>query len=135
MSHFSKVKTVIKDLSSLIEALKAMGYDESVIEQGDAIDIADYFHGHNTVQVAIRRENLKGKMGTYSDLGFKLQDDGTYELILDNYFRDAADAWVKQMNQEYAKAVIVKNIAWQGYQVESQETLADGSVRLVVAQW
>jgi len=135
MSHFTKVKTTIRDLDCLKEALKALGYDSSVIEEGKAIDIVDYYGTHHTVQVAIRKKNLKGFLGQWSDLGFARQDDGTYELIADNMRQAELSRWTAQLTQQYALNVVVKTSAWQGYQAVEQETMQDGTIRLVMRQW
>lgn len=135
MSHFTRVKTTIRDLDCLKEALKAMGYDSSVIKEGKSIDIVDYYGQHHNVQLAIYKRDLKGFLGRYSDLGFKLQDDGTYELIVDNFYPQDLEQWTKKLTQHYATNVVVKTSMYQGYAIAEQETMEDGTIRLVMQSW
>lgn len=134
MSHFTKVKTSIRDLDCLLEALKAMGYDSGVIEQGN-ITIQDYYGAKQKANVVIRKANLKGSMGRFSDMGFVRNEDGTYEMIADGFYPDDLHKWTNELTQNYALNVVIKTTGYQGYMPVEQQKMQDGSIRLVMRQW
>lgn len=131
MSHFTQIKTQISDLDCLKRALEYMGLQ---YEEGENITLKGHY-GDSKGQLAVRKRNLPGRLGTYTDLGFAVKEDGTYEIVMDDFFPDEATKFVNSLTQRYAREVIVQNMSWQGYTVESENVEADGTVRLVVSQW
>jgi len=123
-------------LECLLSALKAMGYEGGKVEQSDkGITIQDYYGSKQKAQVVIRKANLKGEMGRWSDLGFARKEDGTFELIADGFYPDTLESWTSELTQQYALGVVVKTTGYQGYLPVEQQKLQDGSIRLVMRQW
>ncbi|NJN88723.1 MAG: DUF1257 domain-containing protein, partial [Leptolyngbyaceae cyanobacterium SL_7_1] len=71
-----------------------------------------------------------------NDIGFKQQADGTYSAIISDYDRPRySQAWVNQLTQRYGYRVLKQTAPAQGFTIEEEETLADGTIRLVVGRW
>ena len=132
MSHFTKVRTEIRDKACLKKALKKLGY---AFEEGENVSLVGYFEHDRTADIVIRKRNLPGRLGTYTDVGFSRNSDGTYELIIDDYFPSASKEFADAISQAYAYQVVVSNAALQGYSVEEEQNMQDGSVRLVMTKW
>ncbi|TVQ48734.1 MAG: DUF1257 domain-containing protein, partial [Gloeocapsa sp. DLM2.Bin57] len=69
------------------------------------------------------------------DLGFRCQGDN-YELV--------ADFWGAKINQEqfmnsilqkYAHTTLLSQVQEQGFDIEEEEVLDDGTVRVLVGKW
>ncbi|MBC8231069.1 DUF1257 domain-containing protein [bacterium] len=70
MSHFSRLRTKIKDKDTLLNCLKELGYQ---VQLGGSIQ---GFQGRRDVEVAVRlREGY--------DIGFVRGASGTYDIIAD----------------------------------------------------
>lgn len=82
MSHFVPIKTSMKDVDSLVDALVAMGFKRENIEvHKTATTIRDYHKDTKKANVAIRKEYT----GIPSDIGFEKETDGTFTSHLDDY--------------------------------------------------
>lgn len=125
MSHFTCIKVQIKNGEILHRVLQDLGYRVECDAQ-----VRGYQGDKTQAQYVIRRDNGY-------DLGFRRSDgDENYELV--------ADFWGAKINQKdflnpilqkYAHAALLESAQTQGFAIESQETLEDGSVRLVVGKW
>ena len=128
MSHFSTVKTELRDLSSLVDALGDMGHSP---RQGE-LQVRGYRGQTVTAQLAVAQDNG-------SDIGFRWNAaSGSYELVTD------LDLWqqpvpverfLAQLNQRYALRSILAATAEEGFQVAEQTNAQDGSIELVVTRW
>lgn len=127
MSHYTQVRTQFKDREVLLQALEACGYHPQVFEQ------AQHLYGYRgdvrpeTAEVVIPRAQL---FSAANDLGFKRQEDGTYNVIMFDYGRDLQQRIMQKVTQRYATIKATKTLKAKGYQVR-QTQQADGSVRLV----
>ena len=70
MSHFSTIKTKIKEKPILLEALQLLGHD--INEDVKLENPLDHEHKQWQVDVAVG-----------DDIGFRLNKDGVYELVTD----------------------------------------------------
>lgn len=134
MSHFTAIKTQIKDAEALVKALADVGF-----KQVERHDIAQHLYGFQgdmrsqSAEVIVRRKYI----GTASnDIGFQRQKDGTFEAIISEYDRRKyAQPWLNQIMQRYAYHALVAAAPTQGFTVEAEEVLADGTIRVVVGKW
>jgi Protein of unknown function (DUF1257) len=126
MSHFSQIKTQIRNLGSLEAALNDMG----IAYQTGTATVQGYRGQTNEAQVAIAQENGY-------DIGFRW--NGTeYELVADlQYWQQplTVDGFLRQVTQRYAYHTVVNETTKQGFQVAEQQKQADGSIRLVLQRW
>ncbi|MGF1538634.1 MAG: DUF1257 domain-containing protein [Elainellaceae cyanobacterium] len=126
MSHFSQIKTQIRNLSSLKAALTDSGVDW----QEGPVDIRGYRGQTQSADVAIAQDNGY-------DLGFCWNGEA-YELVADlQYWQQplSVQGFLNQVTQRYAYRTIVAESAQKGFQVAEQQTQPDGSVRLVLQRW
>jgi hypothetical protein len=126
MSHFSQIKTQIRNLASLEAALTDLG-----IEWKPGSRMVRGYRGQTrNAEITIEQDNGY-------DLGFSW--NGTeYELVADlQYWQQplSVDGFLRQVTQRYAYHTVVKETARQGFQVSEQQQNEDGSIRLLVQRW
>ena len=103
MSHFSTIKTKIKNKPELIEALQLLQYD--VQEDQELINPIDHQHEKVKVDVSI---------GT--DIGFRLNNNGEYELVADIQTWNQPippERLIEKVTQQYARMTIHNTIKEQ----------------------
>jgi Protein of unknown function (DUF1257) len=126
MSHFSNIKTQIRNLTSLKAALGDMEVDW---QEGPA-KIRGYQGETRNAEVIIAQNN------DY-DIGFSW-NGREYELIADlQYWQQplTVEGFLRQVSQRYAFHTVVNETAKQGFQISEQQKNEDGSLRLVVQRW
>lgn len=126
MSHFSQIKTQIRNLDSLKDALTDLGIDWKPGQR----EVRGYRGLTESAEVTIEQENGY-------DIGFKWNGK-EYELVADlQYWQQplSVEGFLRQVTQRYAFNTVVKETARQGFQVAEQQKNEDGSIRLVVQRW
>ncbi|MEM6448942.1 MAG: DUF1257 domain-containing protein [Cyanobacteria bacterium P01_D01_bin.105] len=128
MSHFSQIKTKLRNLSSLQLALN----DSGIRWEAGPKAVRGYQGKTETAEVVIEQENGY-------DVGFKRNDEtGDYELVADlQYWQQplSVDGFLNQVTQRYAYHTVLNESAGQGFQVAEQVENKDGSIRLVLQRW
>ncbi|MEL6491595.1 MAG: DUF1257 domain-containing protein [Cyanobacteria bacterium J06634_6] len=128
MSHFSQIKTKLRNLSSLQLALN----DAGVSWQAGPKAVRGYQGDTTTAEVVIEQENGY-------DVGFKHNaQTGDYELVADlQYWQQplSVEGFLNQVTQRYAYHTVVNESAVKGFQVSEQVANEDGSIRLVLQRW
>ncbi|EKU99615.1 Protein of unknown function (DUF1257) [Leptolyngbya sp. PCC 7375] len=128
MSHFSQIKTKIRNLPALQAALTDIGTDWKAGPQ----KVRGYQGKTETAEVVIEQENGY-------DLGFKHNaDTGDYELVADmQYWQQplSVDGFLNKVTQRYAYHTVLGETSRQGFQVAEQQTTKDGAIRLVLQRW
>ena len=126
MSHFTQIKTQIRNLDSLQAALTELGIDWKL---GPTM-VRGYRGQTRNAEIAIEQENGY-------DLGFSWNGN-EYELVADlQYWKQplSVDGFLRRVTQRYAYQTIVKETAQQGFQISEQQQNEDGSIRLLVQRW
>ncbi|NEP86628.1 MAG: DUF1257 domain-containing protein [Okeania sp. SIO2C2] len=126
MSHFSQIKTQIRNLNSLQSALTDLGIDW----KSGPTEVRGYRGQTSTAEVVVEQNNGY-------DLGFTWNGN-EYELVADLQFWQQAwsvDRFLNMVTQRYAFHTVVNETAKQGFHVTEQQKNQDGSVRLVVQRW
>ena len=125
MSHFSTIKTKIKHKPQLIEALELLQYD--VQENKELINALDHQH-----------EKVKVDVSIGDDIGFRLNNNGEYELVADiQTWKDPVPPkrFVEKVTQQYARMTVHNQIKEMGFQVEEEWEMDDNSIELTVTRW
>tara|TARA_B100000131_G_scaffold83497_1_gene80480 strand:+ start:368 stop:781 length:414 start_codon:yes stop_codon:yes gene_type:complete len=136
MSHFSTIKTKLKDKSIIIEALNLMG--ERVNNPEDL--------GMSVVDLVITNPShaedhpiVEADFSIGVDIGFKLnKETGTYELYADRQTWNKnipIERFMEKLTQQYARMTIHNNIKEEGFQVEEEWEMDDNSIELTVSRW
>ena len=128
MSHFSTVKTELRDRESLLAALRDLGQEPSSGEQ----PVRGY--RGQTVTADLCCPQREG-----GDIGFRWNSaEQRYELVTDlDLWKQSVpvERFLAQLTQRYALQSILRSSAEEGYQVAEQRQQADGSIELVVTRW
>ena len=125
MSHFSTIRTKIKHKPQLIEALELLQYD--VQENKELINPLDHQH-----------EKVKVDISIGDDIGFRLNNNGEYELVADiQTWKDSVPPkrFVEKVTQQYARMTVHNQIKEMGFQVEEEWEMDDNSIELTVTRW
>lgn len=126
MSHFSQIKTQIRNLSSLQSALTDLGVDW----KSGPCPVRGYRGQTETAEVAIEQDNGY-------DIGFRW-NGAEYELVADlQYWKQESnvDRFLSRVTQRYAYHTVLNESTQKGFQVAEQQQNADGSIRLVLQRW
>ena len=128
MSHFSTIKTQLKEAEPLIQALNILGYNINQQEnfvKGDkgkftSVDISMHLPGDTQV-------------------GFKWDNNSNaYELVTDLdlwKFDLPVERFLSKITQMYAYNTIISQTKEEGYQIVEQTNNNDGSIELVLTKW
>ena len=128
MSHFSTVKTELRDLPSLMGALADLGHNPS---QGDQ-PVRGYRGQTVMAQLTVPQHNG-------ADIGFRWNpESSSYELVTDLQLWQQPvpiERFLARLTQRYALRSILAATEEQGFQVAEQTASGDGSIELVVTRW
>lgn len=128
MSHFSQIRTKIRNLSSLQSALTDLGVDWKPGPQ----KVRGYQSQTCDAELAIAQDNGY-------DVGFRWNSaTNEYELVADlQYWQQplSVDGFLNQVLQRYAYHTVLSETSRQGFQLAEQTSQEDGSVRLVLQRW
>ena len=125
MSHFSTIKTTIKNKPELVEALELLQYN--VVQDVKLEHPLDHEHKEWQVDVAIG-----------NDIGFRLNKDGVYELVADiQTWKDPVPPkrFIEKVTQQYARMTIHNTIKDMGFVVQEEWEMDDNSIELTVTKW
>ena len=125
MSHFSTIQTKIKNKPQLLEALELLQYN--IQEDQELINPTNHQH-----------EKVKVDVSIGNDIGFRLNNNGEYELVADiQTWKDPVPParFVDKVTQQYARMTIHNQVKEMGFQVEEEWEMVDGSIELTVNRW
>ena len=128
MSHFSTIKTQLKEVKPLIQALNNLGYN---INQEEKL-VKGYKGKFTSVDISM---NLPGN----TKVGFKWDNNSSsYELVTDLdlwNFEIPVERFISKVTQMYAYNTIISKTEEDGYQIVEQKNKNDGSIELVLTKW
>tara|TARA_B100001996_G_scaffold104308_1_gene78412 strand:+ start:637 stop:1017 length:381 start_codon:yes stop_codon:yes gene_type:complete len=125
MSHFSTIKTKIKKKPELVEALQILQYD--VQEDQELINPIDHKH-----------EKVKVDVSIGSDIGFRLNSNGEYELVADIQTWNQPippKRFIEKVTQQYARMTLHNTVKAKGFKIEEEWEMDDNSIELTVSRW
>lgn len=123
MSHFTSIKVQIKNGEVLHQVLQELGHK---------VECNTFVRGYNgdrtEAEYVIRQKNGY-------DLGFRRRGEN-YELVADFWAANInQQAFLNPITQKYAHKTLMATVHEQGFNVEAEEILEDGTVRVVVGRW
>ena len=125
MSHFSTIKTKIKEKPYLIKALQLL---QCIVEENVEL-VNPLNHQHEKVKVDVSIGN---------DIGFRLNNNGEYELVADIQtwnFSIPPQRFIENVTQQYAKSIITDAVEERGFTIEKESTTIDNTIELVATRW
>ncbi|KPQ33282.1 MAG: DUF1257 domain-containing protein [Phormidium sp.] len=126
MSHFSHIKTQIRDLDALQQALTELKLDWKAGPK----DVRGYRGQVHSAAIVVEQDNGY-------DIGFSWNGQA-YDLVADLQFWNQpipVERFLSKITQQYAFSTVMQETAKQGFQVSEQQTQKDGSIRLVLQRW
>ena len=128
MSHFSAIKTKIRNKPELQEALELLQYN--VVEDQEL---------RVTGAHGIKHETVTADLAIAKDIGFRSNPmTNEYELVADLETWDQpipVERFIDKVNQQYARMTIHNSIKKMGFQIEEEWEMEDNSIELVVTRW
>ena len=128
MSHFSTIKTQIKEVKPLIKALNTLGYPINQEEK--------FIKGYRGKSTAV---DISMNLSSDTKVGFKWDNNSNaYELVTDLdlwKFELPVERFISKVTQMYAYQTIISKTKEDGYQIVEQKNKNDGSIELVLTKW
>ena len=128
MSHFSAIKTKIRNKPELQQALELLQYN---VEEDQELRVTGA-HG-------IKHETVVADLAIAKDIGFRLNPmTNEYELVADLETWNQpipVERFIDKVTQQYARMTIHNQVKEMGFQVEEEWEMVDGSIELVVNRW
>ena len=134
MSHFTRVRTKLRDPELLVKALASVGF--TTVEAHDSPQTLYGYQGDarpERAEVIIRRRHI-GRLS--NDIGFRRREDGGFEAIISEYDRSRYDqAWLTKVARAYGHAAALRYADENGYEVDSDVVAENGERRLVLRRY
>ena len=128
MSHFSAIKTKIRNKPELQQALELLQYN---VEEDQELKVTGA-HG-------IKHETVIADLAIANDIGFRLNPmTNEYELVADLETWNQpipVERFIDKVNQQYARMTIHNQVKDMGFQIEEEWEMEDNSIELVVTRW
>ena len=128
MSHFSTIKTQLKESKPLIKSLNQLGYE---VNQEKKF-VKGYKGQFTAVDISLDLPND-------TKIGFKWNDSSnSYELVTDLdlwKFDLPVERFISKITQMYAYHTIIAKTKEDGYQIVEQKNQSDGSIEMVLTKW
>jgi hypothetical protein len=130
VSHFSRVRTALRDREVLTTCLEELGYE---VSEGGTIRSRD---GVREVDLSVRTANGNG-------IGFVKDAGGCYTLVADWWgmrgrdrrILDRMNGTLARVQRRYAERMIRDHIENEGFSLVERREEEDGSIRIVVRRW
>lgn len=129
MSHFTRVKTVIRDQVLLQDTLRQLHYR---FQAGERVPIRGYQGNTEYGQVVV-------DTGSAYDIGFQRQADESFAVCTDwwgvnNKTQLREESFLQQVNKTYAHLAVKQQVLASGYIIEDEVVLPNGEIELVVCE-
>ena len=128
MSHFSTIRTKLRNKPQLQEALEILQYD---VKQDQELKVSGS-HG-------IGHETVEAELAIGTDIGFRMNPmTGEYELVADLETWNQpipVERFMDKVNQQYARMTVHNVVQDMGFQVEEEWEMEDNTIELTVTRW
>lgn len=131
MSHFTRLRTKLRDPDLLAAALRRVGYPH--VEVHETPQALYGYRGDarpERAEVIVRREHVGHAS---NDIGFARQADSSFEAIISEYDRARHnESWLGTLGQAYGHAAALQYAETHGFDVLIDEVEQDGTHRLTL---
>ena len=128
MSHFTSIKTTIRNKPQLIEALELLQYN---VTEDQELKVTGA-HG-------IKHEVVEADVAITKDIGFRLNPNSNeYELVADLETWNQSipvERFIDKVTQQYARMTIYNSGTELGFKVDEEWEMDDNSIELTVSRW
>lgn len=128
MSHFVKIRTQLREREHLVQALRDLHHQ---YREGTNLVVRGYAGNREQAEVVV-------DTGSAYDIGFR-RTGQEYEVVADWWGVEGhtpirQGAFIQQINRQYAYHLIHEQAREQNLVVETEETLENGDVVLVLSE-
>lgn len=131
MSHFTKVKTKIKNLEMLKQALQVIGLTFTEAEENEQVTVKGWENNNLEAQMSIDPGCSYGIAVNKVDDGYELNADW---WAIETYTGKTQQEFLSTIEKQYAYETIMDKIKQQGYSVVTEEESKE-QIRIVVRRW
>ena len=128
MSHFSTIRTKLRNKPQLQEALEILQYD---VKEDQELKVSGA-HG-------IGHETVEAELAIGTDIGFRMNPmTGEYELVADLETWNQpipVERFMDKVNQQYARMTVHNVVKDMGFQVDEEWEMEDNTIELTVTRW
>ncbi len=126
MSHFSVIKTKIRNLSALKASLQDLGYHPL-----EGIRPIKGYQGQTRqAEIVLEQQN-------HYDIGFSWNGQ-EYELVADMQYWNqplSVEGFLRKVTQGYAYHTVLSETVKGGFELSQEQKNEDGSIRLMLQRW
>lgn len=130
MSHFSCVKTELRNKKALVQSLEDLGMEVTVAVEGGKQQINGY-------QGQTQQAELKISQQNGHDIGFSYNGN-SYELVSDLQFWQqnvSVDRFIEKLSVQYAVNSIKEVSNNGGFSLQQQVNEQDGTIAMTLSRW
>jgi len=122
MSHFTRIRTQLRDLQVLRRSLTDLGYS---LTEGNVVG---YGGQHTQTDLVVKQDNGP-------EIGFR--KEGQQIVLVADFWGSTInrDEFLGKVCQRYAYLTVLEQTSSQGWQSVAEEVQPDGSIRLVMQRW
>lgn len=123
MSEMKTVEVEFKDEEILIDALKGLGYNPEIHNEGIKIDT--YYKGRTkpTAHIVVPKSQIKG----YADVGFE-RHNGGFKMHMDD--SDGRKFGINKLKQSYSEATLNKTVKYKSRYSISSRRVDGGKIKI-----
>ena len=129
ISHFTCIKTKIKERPYLVEALELMGHD---VQENKELVITNPSHAEDHPVVL-------AEVVVSNDIGFRWNEEtATYDLYSDHatWSLDVPPSrFVDKVTQQYARMALHNTVKEEGFEISEEWEMDNNSIELTVTRW
>jgi hypothetical protein len=131
MSHFTEVKTKIKNKERLKKVLSSKGFE--IEEDSNGVEVRGYFG--DTIKA-----EFKILTKSHYDIGFVKDDQGNYEAVGDWELMPKVSgieqtSFINEISQSYAIKTVEEMAEEKGYSLEMGDVDEEGNIQMVVTEY
>ncbi|WP_020614514.1 DUF1257 domain-containing protein [Sediminispirochaeta bajacaliforniensis] len=131
MSHFTQVKTQIKEMEMLKKALEALGMEFTEAKEGEKLMVKGWEDRSVEAELSINPGCSYGIAVTTAENGYELNADW---WAIETYTGKTREKILGSIEKQYAYETVMDKVRKQGYSVVTEEESSE-SIKLVVRRW
>ena len=123
MSHYSRVKTIMRDKDTLLQCLSELGHEAKIYKKVRQYRLPD----NAEMSISINKRHVS----------FARNTDNSYDMIADWDLigSEVQKKFTASLLQRYALKTIIAQTNQQGFNVIENTQEEDGSIRIVIRRW
>lgn len=136
MSHYTTIKTKIRDREALLAALADLGFEAKMVECHEQPQPLFGFENDarpEKAHVILRRQYVGGAS---NDIGFVRDESGSYRAIISDFDqRQGYGAeWQARLAVRYAYRQATATLARRGYRIREEQVIGNGNIVVRMAR-